>query len=155
SDQMQLPSTSVSPRPLSKRPQDRARNREHRSNAYAPAALSLSASSLEPRRRPMNITIPRRRLGAHLEVSAIGLACMGMSDFYCPTDEATNLEVLNHALDIGIDFLDTADIYGVGGANERLLSKVLKTRRGEVVLATKFGNVRSSKGEFLGIDGRP
>lgn len=103
----------------------------------------------------MNTTIPRRRLGPHLQVSAIGLGCMGMSDFYGPADEATNLEVLNHAIDIGIDFFDTADMYGVGGANERLLAKVLKTRRNEVVLATKFGNVRSTTGEFLGVNGRP
>ena len=101
----------------------------------------------------MTTSIPRRRLG-ELEVSAIGLGCMGMSDFYGPADEATNLQVLNHAVDIGIDFLDTADMYGVG-ANERLLSQVLKTRRGEIVLATKFGNVRAPDGRILGIDGRP
>jgi aryl-alcohol dehydrogenase-like predicted oxidoreductase len=99
--------------------------------------------------------IPRRKLGPQdLEVSAIGLGCMGMSDFYGPSDEATNLRVLNAALDIGINFLDTADMYGVG-ANERLLAKVLNTRRREVVLATKFGNVRGADGSFLGIDGRP
>src|SRR5271168_1138300 len=99
--------------------------------------------------------IPRRKLGPQgLEVSAIGLGCMGMSDFYGPSDEATNLRVLNAALDIGINFLDTADMYGVG-ANERLLAKVLETRREEVVLATKFGNVRAADGAFLGIDGTP
>src|SRR5688572_24257444 len=102
----------------------------------------------------MDVRIPRRQLGPQLQVSAIGLGCMGMSDFYGPTDEATNLEVLNHAIDIGIDFLDTADMYGVNGANERLLAKVLKTRREEVVIATKFGNVRSETGEFLGVSGR-
>jgi aryl-alcohol dehydrogenase-like predicted oxidoreductase len=99
--------------------------------------------------------IPRRKLGRQgLEVSAIGLGCMGMSDFYGPSDEATNLSVLNAALDIGIDFLDTADMYGVG-ANERLLGKVLKSRRREVVLATKFGSVRGADGAFLGINGTP
>jgi aryl-alcohol dehydrogenase-like predicted oxidoreductase len=99
--------------------------------------------------------IPRRKLGPQgLEVSAIGLGCMGMSDFYGPSDETTNLRVLNAALDIGINFLDTADMYGVG-ANERLLAKVLKTRRQEVVLATKFGSVRSPDGAFLGINGTP
>ena len=99
--------------------------------------------------------IPRRKLGPQaLEVSAIGLGCMGMSDFYGPSDEATNLRVLNAALDIGINFLDTADMYGVGD-NERLLAKVLKTRREEVVLATKFGNVRAADGAFLGINGTP
>jgi aryl-alcohol dehydrogenase-like predicted oxidoreductase len=98
--------------------------------------------------------VPRRRLGRDLEVSAIGLGCMGMSEFYGPTDEATNLKVLEHALEIGINFLDTADIYG-NGANERLLAKFLKTRRPEVVLATKFGNVRTPSGEFVGVDGSP
>jgi aryl-alcohol dehydrogenase-like predicted oxidoreductase len=104
----------------------------------------------------MSINIPRRTLGRQgLTVSAIGLGCMGMSDFYGPADEATNLSVLNAALDIGIDLLDTADMYGIGGANERLLAKVLKTRRSEVVLATKFGNVRGPDGAFLGIKGTP
>ena len=104
----------------------------------------------------MSITIPRRALGRQgLTVSAVGLGCMGMSDFYGPADAATNLSVLNAALDIGIDFLDTADMYGIGGANERLLAQVLKTRRAEVVLATKFGNIRGPDGAFLGINGTP
>jgi aryl-alcohol dehydrogenase-like predicted oxidoreductase len=99
--------------------------------------------------------IPRRKLGPEgLEVSAIGLGCMGMSDFYGPSDEATNLRVLNAAVDIGINFLDTADMYGVG-ANEYLLANVLRTRREEVVLATKFGSVRAPDGAFLGINGTP
>jgi aryl-alcohol dehydrogenase-like predicted oxidoreductase len=103
----------------------------------------------------MNRTVPRRTLGrSGLSVSAIGLGCMGMSDFYGPADHATNLAVLNHALDIGVNFLDTADMYGVG-RNEELIAEVLRTRRSEVVLATKFGNVRSATGEFLGVNGRP
>ena len=101
------------------------------------------------------MVIPRRRLGQQgLTVSAIGLGCMGMSDFYGPSAEADNLAVLNHALDRGVDFLDTADMYGVG-ENERLLAKVLRTRRDEVVLATKFGNVRAPAGAFVRIDGSP
>lgn len=103
----------------------------------------------------MGMQIPRRTLGSPgLEVSAIGLGCMGMSEFYGPSDEAMNLSVLNAAIDIGINFLDTADMYGVG-ANERLLGQVLKTRRDEVVLATKFGNVRGADGSFAVVDGRP
>jgi len=103
----------------------------------------------------MSMKIPRRKLGPQgLDVSAIGLGCMGMSDFYGPSDEATNLSVLNTALDIGVDFLDTADMYGVG-ANERLLGKILKTRRKEVVLATKFGLVRGPDGASRGINGTP
>lgn len=103
----------------------------------------------------MNIPFARRTLGRQgLTVSAIGLGCMGMSDFYGPSDEAENLAVLEHAIDIGVNFLDTADMYGVG-RNEELLAKVLRTRRDEVVLATKFGNVRAPNGDFLGIDGSP
>lgn len=98
---------------------------------------------------------PRRRLGtAGPAVSALGLGCMGMSDFYGPADDAQSLAVLNHALDIGIDFLDTADMYGIG-ANERLLSGLLLARRSEVVLATKFGHVRSADGAVTRIDGSP
>jgi aryl-alcohol dehydrogenase-like predicted oxidoreductase len=91
---------------------------------------------------PSASAVPRRQFGASgLSVSAIGLGCMGMSEFYGPADEAQSLAVLNRALDIGVDFLDTADMYG-SGENERLLSKVLSTRRDEVVLATKFGFMR-------------
>jgi aryl-alcohol dehydrogenase-like predicted oxidoreductase len=96
---------------------------------------------------------PRRQLGhSGLEVSAFGLGCMGMSDFYGPADDENSLRVLNRALDLGIDMLDTADMYGVG-ANERLLSKLLKARRNEVVVATKFGNVRAPDGRHLRVDG--
>ena len=99
-------------------------------------------------------TIPRRTLGRQgLQVSAIGLGCMGMSDFYGPADQKTNLNVLNHAIDIGVNFFDTAAVYGTG-ANERLLATVLRTRRDEVVLATKFGIERTSSGEFL-VNGSP
>jgi aryl-alcohol dehydrogenase-like predicted oxidoreductase len=100
-------------------------------------------------------SISRRTLGRDgLKVSAIGLGCMGMSDFYGPADDQQSLAVLHRALDIGVNFLDTADMYGVG-ANERLLARVLKERRGEIVLATKFGNVRNPDGSFVRVDGRP
>jgi aryl-alcohol dehydrogenase-like predicted oxidoreductase len=103
----------------------------------------------------MNTLYPRRHLGnADLEVSALGLGCMGMSDFYGPADEAQSLAVLHRAVDIGVNFLDTADMYGVG-ANETLIAKLLKTRRNEVVIATKFGNVRKPDGSFVGVDGSP
>lgn len=103
----------------------------------------------------MSQALPRRTLGRQgLTVSAIGLGCMGMSDFYGGADDATNIAVLNHALDIGVNFWDTADMYGVG-RNEALLGEVLKTRRKDVVLATKFGNVRAPNGDYLRIDGRP
>ena len=100
--------------------------------------------------------LPRRPLGTQgLEVSAIGLGCMGMSDFYGPADDAVSLSVLHHAVDIGVNFLDTADMYGLNGTNERLIAQLLCTRRAEVLIATKFGNVRAPDGSFLGINGRP
>jgi aryl-alcohol dehydrogenase-like predicted oxidoreductase len=97
----------------------------------------------------------RRRLGAHgPEVSAIGLGCMGMSEFYGPAEEARSIAVIHRALEIGVDFLDTADMYGVG-ANEELVGRALKGRRDRAVLATKFGNVRGGDGGFLGVNGKP
>ncbi|MEM9554856.1 MAG: aldo/keto reductase [Acidobacteriota bacterium] len=99
----------------------------------------------------------QRTLGSgdhSLDVSALGLGCMGMSEFYGQTDEARSLDTLHHALERGVSFWDTADMYG-SGANERLLSKVLKERRDEVVLATKFGIVRGDDGSFAGVDGSP
>ena len=94
-----------------------------------------------------------RRLG-NLEVSAIGLGCMGMSDFYGGRDEAEAAATIHRALDLGVTLLDTADMYGVG-RNEELIGRAIKGRRGEVVLATKFGNVRAPDGTFLRIDGSP
>ncbi|NTS66764.1 aldo/keto reductase [Sphingomonas sp. HHU CXW] len=96
-----------------------------------------------------------RKLGSQgLEVSALGLGCMGMSDFYAGRDEAESVATINHALDRGVTFLDTADMYGVG-ANEELVGRVVRNRREWVVVATKFGNVRGSDGSFQGINGRP
>ena len=88
----------------------------------------------------------RRRLGTEgLEVSALGLGCMGMSEFYGTTDEREAIATMHRALELGIDFLDTADMYG-RGANEKLVGKAIADRRDEVVLATKFGNVRNEDG---------
>jgi aryl-alcohol dehydrogenase-like predicted oxidoreductase len=97
----------------------------------------------------------RRTLGsdsAALEMSAEGLGCMGMSEFYGTIDEPEAIATIHRALELGIDFIDTADMYG-SGANERLVGRAIAGRRDEVVLATKFGNVRGEQGEFLGIRG--
>jgi aryl-alcohol dehydrogenase-like predicted oxidoreductase len=79
---------------------------------------------------------------------------MGMSDFYGPAEDEKSIAVIHHALDLGLNFLDTADIYGIG-ANEKLVGRALADRRDEAVLATKFGNVRAADGSFIGIDGTP
>jgi aryl-alcohol dehydrogenase-like predicted oxidoreductase len=99
--------------------------------------------------------IGKRRLGRDgPEVSAIGLGCMGMSEFYVGGSEAESIATIHHALDRGVTFLDTADMYG-WGKNEELVGRAIRDRRDEVFLATKFGNVRGPNGEFLGVRGDP
>ena len=96
-----------------------------------------------------------RRLGrSALAVSALGLGCMGMSDFYAHRDEQESLATIHLALDRGVTLLDTADMYGVG-RNEELVGRAIRGHRHEVVLATKFGNVRAPDGTFLRVDGSP
>jgi aryl-alcohol dehydrogenase-like predicted oxidoreductase len=97
--------------------------------------------------------LKKRTLGNSLEVSAIGLGCMGMSEFYGSHDDAQSIATIHRALDLGCNFLDTADMYGPF-TNEQLVGRAIRDRRDEVVLATKFGNMRGEDGGFLGISGK-
>ena len=103
----------------------------------------------------MGELMKRRSLGSSaLSVSAIGLGCMGMSQSYGPGDDQESIRTIHRALDLGVTFLDTANVYGMG-ANERLVGRAIRDRRGEVVLATKFGIVRDPSGTRMSVDGTP
>ena len=97
----------------------------------------------------------RRNLGSEgLVVSALGLGCMGMSEFYGTGDEEESIATIHRAVELGVTFLDTADMYGPF-TNERLVGRAIAGRRDEVVLATKFGNERREDGSWVGVNGRP
>jgi aryl-alcohol dehydrogenase-like predicted oxidoreductase len=96
-----------------------------------------------------------RKLGNQgLIVSELGLGCMGMSEFYSGRDDEEAIATLHHALDHGVTFLDTADMYGPF-TNEKLVGHAIKDRRDQVILATKFGNVRTAEGGWMGVSGKP
>lgn len=100
-------------------------------------------------------TRPRRPLGTTgVQISPIGLGCMGMSEFYGHADDARSTALIHYALDMGMNFFDTADVYGPW-TNERLLGAAVRDRRGEAIIATKFGLIRDDQGGFRGVNGRP
>ncbi|MGE3674883.1 MAG: aldo/keto reductase, partial [Polyangiaceae bacterium] len=97
----------------------------------------------------------KRKLGkSDIDLAVVGLGCMGMSEFYGPAEDSKSIETIHHALERGVNFFDTADMYGIG-RNEELVGKALAGKRDQAVIATKFAVVRSDDGSRMGISGKP
>src|SRR5438132_2294724 len=121
---------------------------------FARRATDRTRDSERGARRVDCGSVKKRTLGRNgHSVSALGLGCMGMSEFYGERDDVESIATIHRALDLGIDFIDTADMYGPF-TNEELVGRAIRDRRDRVVLATKFGNQRGESGAFLGVNGR-
>src|SRR5512139_367224 len=137
-----------------RRPRPGRALRGHRTTGATGGGRGAGGALPHNRRHGEEVRMIQRELGQGLRSSALGLGCMGMSEFYGPGDESESIATVHRALDLGVTHLDTADMYGPF-TNEQLVGKAIAGRRDEVTLATKFGNERKPDGGWVGVNGRP